>query len=81
MTLAQLKQCGMQENGLNGQMDFVFLPNLEANAMASLIHVNLVAQFVEIAMAITPVLSSLAKPLPLVLNQLIVRYFCGISFG
>ena len=47
---------------------------MEAAALASLIHANLVAQLVEIAMADTPPPSSLAAPLPLVLDLLYVKF-------
>ena len=47
------------------ERDLVFLLDLEAAALASLIHVNLAAQLVEIAMVIILHPSCLVAPLPL----------------
>ena len=73
MTPVLLKQHGMEENGLIGQTDFVFLSNLEAAVMEFLNPVILVVQHVKIAMVNTPLLSSLAKTVPLVPDLLFVR--------
>ena len=59
LTLALLKQHGMQEEEQNGQKDLVFLQDLEAAALVSLILVTHVAQFVDIAMVNIPPPSSL----------------------
>ena len=61
MTFAILKQIGKKEKGPFLPRDPVFLVALVGAALASLVHVKLVRQLVEVAMVDTPHRSSSIK--------------------